>query len=126
MADSNQRGRTSRRPFPFCLLNILAGITRKTVIEIAEARGYEVRVERFLRDGMLLADEVFLTGRAAEVTPVGEVDGRVIGTGTRGTVTEEIQGAYFGVVKGEILAPPEWLTRTNVGEPLAAPFPFAS
>ena len=106
--------------------SILAGITRKTVIEIAEARGYEVREERFPRDLMLLADEVFLTGTAAEVTPVREIDGMVIGTGTRGTVTEEIQAAYFGYVKGEILDHPEWLTRYNVGDPLVAPFPFAS
>ena len=106
--------------------SILAGITRKTVIEIAEARGYEVREERFPRDLMLLADEVFLTGTAAEVTPVREIDGMVIGTGTRGTVTEEIQAAYFGYVKGELLDHPEWLTRYNVAEPLADPFPFAS
>ena len=106
--------------------SILAGITRQTVIQLAKERGYTIREERFPRDLLLLADEVFLTGTAAEVTPVREIDGMAIGTGTRGPITAELQGAYFGHVKGELSEHPEWLSPYNLTEPVGEPFPYAS
>ena len=106
--------------------SILAGITRQTIIQLAKERGYTIREERFPRDLLLLADEVFLTGTAAEVTPVREIDGLPIGTGTRGPVTAELQAAYFGHVKGELHDHPEWLSPYSLTEPIGDPFPYAS
>jgi branched-chain amino acid aminotransferase len=91
--------------------SILAGITRDTVMTLAREEGLEVR-ERFLtRDELYLADEVFLTGTAAEITPVREVDHRRIGSGSIGEITRLLQKRYFDVVKGSDDSHPEWLTR---------------
>lgn len=79
---------------------ILEGITRDTVIALAKELGYPVREGRIARDELWLADEVFLTGTAAELTPVREVDDRAIGRGTMGPITAKLQARYFDVVRG--------------------------
>ncbi len=89
---------------------ILEGITRDTIIELARERGYQVREERFTRDFLWTADEAFLTGTAAEVTPVREIDHRPIGEGTAGKITLELQEAYFDAVHGKDAKHREWLT----------------
>ena len=75
--------------------NCLDGITRATVIQVAEEMGYPVVAKRITRDEVYVADEAFFTGTAAEVTPIRELDGREIGEGSRGPVTERLQTAYF-------------------------------
>jgi branched-chain amino acid aminotransferase len=90
--------------------SILGGITRHTLITLAEERGYKVTEQRFTRDFLYVADEIFMTGTAAEVTPVREVDNRKIGKGTAGPVTQELQAAYFDQVKGSAVSHPEWLS----------------
>ncbi len=80
--------------------NSLESITQATVIELAEKLGYSVEFRRITRDEVYICDEAFFTGTAAEVTPVREVDARVIGNGKRGPVTERLQREYFDVVYG--------------------------
>ena len=80
--------------------NSLASITQKTVIEMAQKMGYTVTRRRITREEVYVADEAFLTGTAAEITPVAVVDARDIGTGSRGEITEKIQSAYFDIVFG--------------------------
>lgn len=80
--------------------NSLESITQKTVIEMAMKMGYEVVRRRITREEIYVADEAFLTGTAAEITPVREVDARIIGKGERGPVTERIQSSYFDIVFG--------------------------
>ncbi len=89
---------------------ILPGITRNTVIRLAKDRGYTVIEERFTRDELYIADEVFLTGTAAEVTPVREIDDRPIGNGKPGKITQELQELYFKTVKGELPKYSHWIT----------------
>ena len=89
---------------------ILEGITRDSVIRILRAEGYEVREATFPRDSMYLADEIFLCGTAAEVTPVREVDDRRIGSGSVGPVAKKVQQAYFKAARGEDPRFSEWLT----------------
>ncbi len=96
------------------LTSILEGITRDTVIRIARHLQIPVREERFTRDELYMADEAFLTGTAAEITPIREVDGKVIGEGRRGEVTALIQREFFDIVKGRKPLFEEWLT--YVGE----------
>jgi branched-chain amino acid aminotransferase len=80
--------------------SILEGITRDTVITLAEERGYDVHDEAVISRGQLYtADELFFTGSAAEVTPIRSVDDTEIGAGTRGPVTEELQSAFFDLVE---------------------------
>jgi branched-chain amino acid aminotransferase len=79
---------------------VLNGITRDSVLRIARDLGIPVKEEKFTRDTMYLADELFMTGTAAEVTPVREVDHRKIGKGEAGPVTKQLQTAYFAAVKG--------------------------
>jgi branched-chain amino acid aminotransferase len=80
--------------------NALVSITQKTVIEMAEDMGYEVSRRRISREDVYVADEAFLTGTAAEITPVALVDAREIGSGARGEITEKIQSGYFDIVYG--------------------------
>ena len=80
--------------------NSLASITQKTVIEVAIDMGYTVTRRRITREEVYVADEVFLTGTAAEITPVKNVDARIIGEGSRGKITEVIQSTYFDIVFG--------------------------
>lgn len=94
---------------------ILPGITRATVLHLAQTHREEfgiraIKEDEIPRDALLLADEVFLTGTAAEVTPVREVDGRTIGAGEAGPITRKIQDAYFALVRGEVDAPAGWRT----------------
>ncbi len=92
------------------LTSALDGITRATVIELAEEVGYEVVVKRITRDEVYVADEAFFTGTAAEVTPIREVDGRKVGSGSRGLVTEQLQGMYFDSVYGRNREHKRWLS----------------
>ncbi|WP_304545560.1 branched-chain amino acid transaminase [Sulfurimonas microaerophilic] len=80
--------------------NALASITQKTVIEMAEDMGYKVSRRRITREEVYIADEAFLTGTAAEITPVAQVDARIIGCGSRGEITEKLQSTYFDIVFG--------------------------
>lgn len=90
--------------------SILGGITRETVITLAQEDGYTVREDHVTRDQLYLADEVFFTGTAVEVTPVREVDDRMIGSGVAGPVTKQLQKRYFDCVKGRDPRHLEWLT----------------
>lgn len=87
--------------------SILGGITRDTVIHLMKEMGLEVRERLIARDELYIADEVFMVGTAAEVTPVREIDERKIGGGTRGPVSERVQSRYFAAVRGD--GPQEWL-----------------
>ena len=90
-------------------LSILPGITRDSIMTIARDRGYEVIEQQFQREALILADELFFTGTAAEVTPIRSVDHHKIGIGSRGSITEELQQAFFDVLeKGD--DPYDWLT----------------
>ncbi len=80
--------------------NALESITQKMVIEMAEDMGIEVLRRRITREELYIADEAFLTGTAAEVTPVRDIDGRIVGGGSRGPITEKIQSTYFDIVFG--------------------------
>ncbi len=80
--------------------NALASITQKTVIEIAGDLGYSVTRRRITREELYIADEAFLTGTAAEITPVRDIDARQVGAGSRGLITEKIQSTYFDIVFG--------------------------
>ncbi len=91
--------------------SILEGITRDTVLTLAREEGIPVEESMMTRDQLYLADEVFFTGTAAEITPVREVDNRKIGPGTVGPITKRLQQRYFDVVKGSDTSHPEWLTR---------------
>jgi branched-chain amino acid aminotransferase len=77
---------------------------------LAQDLGINVRDDIFSRDELYLADEAFLTGTAAEVTPIREVDGRVIGAGKPGPITQKLQAAFFDVVKGKDPRYQSWLT----------------
>ncbi len=92
------------------LSSALDGITRASIIELAEEQGLQVVVKRITRDEVYVADEAFFTGTAAEVTPIREVDGRVIGKGSRGPITELLQSRYFDVVHGRCADREDWLT----------------
>jgi branched-chain amino acid aminotransferase, group I len=92
------------------LTSALEGITRDTVIKLAQEIGIEVREKRITRDEVYLADEAFFTGTAAEVTPIRELDDRPIGAGRRGPITEKLQSMYFDQVQGRRDTHPEWLT----------------
>jgi branched-chain amino acid aminotransferase len=92
------------------LTSALDGITRKTVLRLAEMAGYQVTFCRLTRDDVYLADEAFLVGTAAEVTPVRELDRRAIGGGGRGPVTADLQQRYFECVKGETPELEDWIS----------------
>jgi branched-chain amino acid aminotransferase len=92
---------------------ILPGLTRDTIMKLARERGYEVREEAIAREALYLADEFFMTGTAAEVTPVRSVDQIQIGEGKRGPITAELQQAYFELVKGQSEDSNGWLDYIN-------------
>ncbi len=94
--------------------DILGGVTRDTIIHFAKDMGIPVRACLFGRDSLYLADEIFLTGTAAEVTPVREVDGRVIGKGAPGPITKKMQERFQRVVRAELDEYSNWLTRYQV------------
>jgi len=90
--------------------SILPGITRDSVLTIARDKGYDVQEERFTRDELYIADEAFLTGTAAEVTPIREVDDRKIGHFAPGPVTLDLQQTFFSIIKGKDDKYASWLT----------------
>jgi branched-chain amino acid aminotransferase len=92
------------------LASCLAGITRDSIIKIATDLGIQVKEKRITRDEMYCADEAFFTGTAAEVTPIRELDDRIIGNGGRGPITEKIQSLFFDIVKGKNDQYRSWLT----------------
>ncbi|MBE0483631.1 MAG: branched-chain amino acid transaminase [Bacterioplanes sp.] len=92
------------------LTSCLDGITRRTIMEMARSLGIDVREKRITRDEVYIADEAFFTGTAAEVLPIRILDGRVIGPGHRGPVTEKLQTMYFDQVTGKAPYNPNWLT----------------
>ena len=92
------------------LTSALAGITRATIFTLAEEVGLKICEKRLTRDEVYIADEAFFTGTAAEVTPIRELDGRAIGSGSRGPVTEHLQKLYFDVVHGRHIVHKNWLT----------------
>lgn len=92
------------------LTSALAGITRATIFTLAEEVGLKICEKRLTRDEVYIADEAFFTGTAAEVTPIRELDGRTIGNGIRGPITEHLQKLYFDVVHGRHIAHKNWLT----------------
>lgn len=91
------------------LTSALEGITRDTVVALLEELGLELHTKRITRDEVYVADEAFFCGTAAEITPIRELDGRPVGEGTRGPITEQIQSMYFDQVKGKRDEHPEWL-----------------
>ena len=91
------------------LTSILSGITRDSVIQIAKAKKIPLLEERFTRDELYTAQEAFFTGTAAELTPIREVDDRMIGNGKPGPMTKELQAAFFDIVKGKNPNYREWL-----------------
>ena len=92
------------------LTSCLPGITRDTILVFAQEHDYTIHERRITRDEVYVADEAFFTGTAAEVLPIRELDGRTIGTGRRGPITETLQTCYFDQVRGRREAHPEWHT----------------
>jgi branched-chain amino acid aminotransferase len=91
------------------LTSSLDGITRRTIMTLADELGLRVVEKRITRDEVYISDEAFFTGTAAEVTPIREVDGRTIGAGSRGPITERLQSLYFDQVHGRLAGHPDWL-----------------
>ena len=91
------------------LTSCLDGITRATVFQLASELGLEIIERRITRDEVYVADEAFFTGTAAEVLPIRELDGRAIGSGSRGPITEKLQTMYFESVRGQRPTPDGWL-----------------
>ena len=94
--------------------SILGGITRDAVMTVARDLGYRVEEQQFTRDELYIADEAFFTGTAAELTPIREVDRRVIGAGKAGPVTKHLQKEFFAVVKGENPKYAGWSTHYTI------------
>ena len=92
------------------LTAVLDGITRDAVFAIASELGYAVREQAFTRDEIYTADEAFFSGTAAEITPIRELDNRVIGEGKAGPVTKAVQAAFFRAARGDAPAYADWLT----------------
>ena len=99
------------------LTSALIGITRDSVINLAADHGYKVEARRITRDDLYLADELFFTGTAAEVTPIREVDGRTVGAGKRGPITAKLQKAFFELVQGRNRKHGAWLTPVGNAKP---------
>jgi branched-chain amino acid aminotransferase len=97
--------------------SVLPGITRDTIITLAREQNIEVIEERIPREALYIADELFFTGTAAEVTPIRSVDGVQVGIGRRGPVTEQLQKAFFDLINGEIEDRWGWLNYVPVAEP---------
>ena len=93
------------------LTSVLDGITRRTVMQLCAEEGLECREKLMTRDELYIADELFFTGTAAEVTPIREIDGRGIGHGQRGPITTRLQQRYFDVVYGREPKHEQWLSR---------------
>ena len=89
---------------------VLPGITRDSVMQLAKIKGYEVREQVMPRAALYIADEIFFTGTAAEITPVRSIDKIKIGSGSRGPITAILQKEFFAITAGEKEAPGDWLT----------------
>ncbi len=100
--------------------SVLPGITRDSILTLARELGYTVREEHIARELLYVADEVFFTGTAVEITPIRSVDRQVVGAGRRGPVTEAIQRAFFGIVTGERPDTHGWLTPVYTSRAAAA------
>ncbi|MCE5213901.1 MAG: branched-chain amino acid transaminase [Methanobacterium sp.] len=98
---------------PHSSLSLLSGITRDSVIKMADDLGISVKEETIPREMLYLADELFLTGTAAEITPVRSVDGITIGEGKRGPITTQLQDKFFSIVEGAVEDRYHWLTHLN-------------
>ena len=96
--------------------SILAGITRDSVIQICHELGIIVKERSIQRAALYVADELFFSGTAAEITPIRSVDRITVGAGGRGPITEKIQKAFFEITKGERKAPGDWLTYVNAAK----------
>ena len=90
--------------------SILPGITRNSVITLATDLGIEVKEEQITREMLYIVDEVFLTGTAAEITPVRSIDKTIIGEGVKGEITKKLQDNFFDVIKGTVPDDHKWLT----------------
>ena len=86
------------------------GITRDSVIKICKELDIEVTERNITRDELYIAEEIFLTGTAAEITPVREVDSRTIGAGKKGPITDKIQQTFFEIARGNNSKFRKWLT----------------
>ena len=95
------------------LTSCLDGITRDTIIRFLDELGLKLVERRITRDEVYIAEEAFFTGTAAEVLPIQSLDGRVIGNGTRGPITEKLQRMYFDQVMGRATGYPDWITLVN-------------
>jgi branched-chain amino acid aminotransferase len=93
--------------------SILMGITRDSILTLLKDRGFEIRYQPVAREMLYMADEIFFTGTAAEVTPVKSVDRIPVGTGTRGPITEAVQSDFFAITAGEKPDKYGWLTHVN-------------
>ena len=93
------------------IASALTGITRSSIHAIAADHGLAIHTRRLTRDDLYIADEAFFTGTAAEVTPIREIDGRTIGAGSRGPITEKLQTAFFDVVNGRNPKYHHWLSK---------------
>jgi branched-chain amino acid aminotransferase len=100
--------------------SILGGITRNSAATIAQDLGYPVKEITIPREMLYLADEIFFTGTAAEITPVRSVDRMPVGNGSRGPITEAIQDVFFGVIRGTKPDKWNWFTPIEVTEPAHA------
>ncbi|GAB4524446.1 MAG: branched-chain amino acid transaminase [Anaerolineae bacterium] len=98
--------------------SILLGITRDTVLTLLKDMGYEVRFEPVAREMLYLADEMFFTGTAAEITPIRSVDRLPVGDGKPGPVTKALQQEFFGITSGELPDRHNWLTYVRQSEPV--------
>jgi branched-chain amino acid aminotransferase len=105
---------------PALASSILQGITRDTVVTLARVHGFEVREQTLPREFLYLADEIFLTGTAAEITPVKSVDRITIGAGKRGPITEVLQSAFFGLFSGKTPDNWGWLERCETADAKSA------
>ncbi|MBK5258789.1 MAG: branched-chain amino acid transaminase [Thermoanaerobaculia bacterium] len=101
--------------------SVLAGITRDTIVRLARDLGYEVVETLIPRELLYIADEVFFTGTAAEVTPVRSIDRIKVGAGRRGPITERIQKEYFAYIAGEVPDRYNWLTPVYAGRAARKP-----
>lgn len=90
--------------------SILPGLTRDCTMRIAAELGYEVREIAIPREALYIADEVFFTGSAVEITPIRSIDRIIIGQGSRGPITEKIQQRFYGILSGELEDVYGWLT----------------
>ncbi len=97
--------------------SILMGITRDTALTILKDMGYEIRFEPIARDMLYIADEIFFTGTAAEITPVRSVDRLAVGSGSRGPVTKAVQDEFFAITSGQKADPYGWLTHVSRSVP---------